>query len=146
MLYVKIYPMKPQFSNNHPSYKNHRRQLWLQIFLPLLITILLMIVIAVLAGLSAFGENGNAPLWTAIATIWLVIPVMVFGLIFLVLIAGLIYLLAQIANVIPPYTAKAQYYVNRVSNETKHFSDMAVKPVLFLEGITASLKAFLGRK
>ena len=137
--------MKPQLSGNHPSYKNHRRQFWTQIFLPILIAVLLIIAIAVLTGTAAFGENGDSPRWAAISTIWLVIPVMIFGLVFLAILAGFIYLLARALKVMPPYSSEAQYYVDRATNEIKRFSDVAAKPVLFLEGIKASLKAFFGR-
>ena len=138
--------MKHQILDNHFSYQNHRRQFWVQIFLPMILAVLLIIVIAVLTGIAAFGENGEAPRWAAISTIWLVIPVMIFGLLILAILVGLIYLLAQALKTSPPYTAKAQYYVNRATSETKRFSDMATKPVLFLEGIIASLKALFGRK
>ena len=137
--------MKPQFSNKHPSYQNHRRQFWTQIFLPMILTVVLIIAMAVITGIAAFGANDNSSIWAAISTIWLVIPVMFFGLIFLVLVAGLVYLLARTLQVLPPFTSKAQYYVNRGASETKRFSDMATKPVLFLEGIKASLNAFFGR-
>ena len=143
--YVKIVKMNSNISRNHPSYKNHRRQFWLQIFLPLLLAVLIIIAFAALTSTAAFGENGDAPRWAAISTIWLVIPVMIFGLLFFVLLAGLIYLLAQALKLLPPYSSKAQYYVNRAASEIKRFSDMAAKPVLFLEGITASLKAIFGR-
>ena len=133
--------MKPQLSENHPSYQNHRRQFWIQIFLPMILAVLVIIAVAVISGVAAFGENGDAPRWAAISTIWLVIPVMFFGLIFLAILAGLVYLMIQTLNVLPPYTSTAQHYVNRVSSEIKRFSDMAAKPVLFLEGIIASLKA-----
>ena len=137
--------MKPQFSRSHPSYKNHRRQFWIQIFLPMLLAILLIISVAVLTGTTAFGEGGDILRWAAISTIWLVFPVMIFGLIFLAILAGFIYLLARALKFMPPYSSKAQYYVNRAASEIKRFSDVAAKPVLFLEGITASLKAFFGR-
>lgn len=143
--YVKIKPMKPQLSGNHLSYKNHRRQFWLQIFLPMILAVLLIIAIAVISGVAAFGENGDAPRWAAISTIWLVIPVMFFGLIFLTILFGLVYLMIRALQVLPPYTSKAQYYVNRGASEVKRFSDMAAKPVLFIEGILASLKAVFGR-
>jgi hypothetical protein len=133
--------MKPQFSKNHPSYQNHRRQFWSQIFLPMILTVLLIIALAVITGIAAFGANGNSPVWAAISTIWLVIPVMFFGLIFLVLVVGLVYLLARTLQVLPPYTSKAQYYVNRGASEAKRFSDMAARPVLYIEGIIASIKA-----
>jgi FtsH-binding integral membrane protein len=137
--------MKPQFSKNHPSYQNHRRQFWTQIYLPMILTVLLIIAMAVITGIAAFGANDNSPIWAAISTIWLVIPVMFFGLIFLVLVAGLVYLLARTLQVLPPYTSKAQYYVNRGASETKRFSDMAARPVLYIEGIIASIKAIFGR-
>jgi hypothetical protein len=98
-----------------------------------------------LTGIAAFGESGDAPRWAAISTIWLVIPVMFFGLLFLVVLVGLVYLLAQGLQALPPYTSKAQYYVDRGASEAKRFSDMAAKPVLFIEGIIASLKAIFRR-
>jgi uncharacterized membrane protein len=143
--YVKIKGMKPQLFENHLSYHKHRRQFWLQILLPMLVSVLLVLAVAILTGLAAFSESGDAPRWAAISTIWLVIPVMIFGLIFLALLVGLIYLLAQALQALPPYTSKVQYYVNRGASEAKRFSDMATKPVLFLEGINASLKAIFGR-
>ena len=130
--YVKIETMKPQFSKNHPSYQKHRRQFWTQIFLPMILTVLIIIALAIITGVAAFGENGDAPRWAAISTIWLVIPVMVFGLLVLAILVGLVYLLARGLQLLPPYTSKAQYYVNRGSSEAKQFSDMAAKPVLFI--------------
>jgi FtsH-binding integral membrane protein len=135
--------MNSQISENHPSYQNHRRQFWAQIFLPILLAVLLIIAFAVLTGIAAFGNNGDAPRWAAISTIWLVIPVMIFGLIILIILAGLIYLLAQALKVTPPYSYKAQYYVNRGASEVKRFSDMSTTPVLFIEEIKASIKAIL---
>ncbi|GAB4417557.1 MAG: hypothetical protein Kow002_04020 [Anaerolineales bacterium] len=129
----------------HPSFLKHRRQFWLQIFLPMLLIVLLVITVAVLAGMAAFGESGDAPRWAAISTIWLVIPVMFFGLLFFVIIIGLIYLLARLLKLIPPYTSAAQHYTNRAAGIAKRISDSAVKPVIVLQGVFASIKAFFGR-
>ena len=101
--------MASRLSKNHPSYQNHRRQFWTQIFLPIILAVILIIVIAVITGVAAFGENGDAPRWAAISTIWLVIPVMFFGLLFLVILAGLVYLLARGLQLLPPYTSKVQH-------------------------------------
>jgi FtsH-binding integral membrane protein len=138
--------MEPQLPENHLSYQNHRRQFWLQIFLPMILAILLIIAVAVITGLAAFGANDRSPIWAAISTIWLVIPVMFFGLLVFAILAGLVYLLAQALRAIPPYTSKAQYYVNRGASEAKRFSDMAAQPVLLFEGIKASLKTIFGLK
>jgi len=109
----------------------------------MILAVLFIIAVAVITGVAAFGANDRSPIWAAISTIWLVIPVMFFGLISLVVLAGLVYLLARTLQVLPPYTSKAQYYVDRGASEVKRFSDMAAKPVLFLEEIKASLKAIL---
>ena len=135
--------MKPQLTGNHPSYQNHRRQFWAQIFLPLILAVIIVIAVAVLTGIAAFGSNGDAPRWAAISTIWLVIPVMAFGLLFFVILAGLVYLLTQALKTLPPYTSKAQYYVKRGASEIKRYSDKTAEPVLFIEGIKASIRAFL---
>ena len=145
VFYVKIDSMKSQLSKDHPSYQNHRRQFWLQIFLPLIVAVLLMLAVAVITSVAAFGQNGDAPRWAAISTIWLVIPVMFFGLVLLAILGGLVYLLARTLQVLPPYTSKAQYYVDRGTSEVKRFSDMAAEPVLFIEGIIARLKAIIGQ-
>ena len=143
--YVKITTMNSRLSKNRPSYQNHRRQFWIQIFLPMILAVVLIIAVAIITGIASFGENDRSPVWAAISTIWLVIPVMFFGLVILVLLAGLVYLLARTLQILPPYTSKAQYYVNRGASEARRYSDMTTEPVLFLESLAASLKAIFGR-
>ena len=112
----------------------------------MILAVLLIIAVAILTGITTFSNGGDSPRWAAISTIWLVIPVMVFGLLVLAIIIGLIYLMARGLKVIPPYTAQAQYYVNRGTDVAKQVSEKAAQPVVFLQGIAASLKAFFGRK
>lgn len=135
-----------QIPKNHNSYEKHRRQFWVQIFIPILVVILVIIAVAVFTSLAAFGGASDSPRWAAISTIWLVIPVMFFGLVFLILLVGLAYGMARLLNLLPPYTAKAQYYANRATDGAKHVSDMAVKPVMFINGIIASIQAIFGQK
>ena len=138
--------MDSQIPKNHLSYQNHRRQFWLQIFLPMMLTVLFILAVAILTTLAAFGGGGDAPRWAAISTIWLVIPIMLFGLLVLAILVGLVYVLARGLKEIPTYTSMAQRQVNRAKRTIKHYSDTATKPVLFIEGINASLKAIFGKK
>lgn len=138
--------MKPNLFGTHSSYKNHRRQFWLQIFLPMILMVVFIFTVGAITGVAAFSENSASPRWGAISTIWLVIPVMFFGLIFLVILASLVYLLGRTLQVLPPYSSKAQYYLHRAASEIKQYSDKATEPVLFIEAIKASLKAVFGRK
>jgi uncharacterized membrane protein len=106
-----------QIPQDHYSYTAHRRQFWLHIFLPMILAVILIIAVAAIMGVAAFGANGDSPRWAAISTIWLLIPVMVFGLLFLAILFGLVYLLVRALQVLPSYTSSVQYYINRAASE-----------------------------
>ena len=130
----------------HESYKRHRRELTTQIILPVALTTLLIIGVIVLVYSATFNSNGDVGRWAAISTIWIVIPIMIGMLIFLALIVGMIYLLARLLNITPTYTGLAQDYVHKAAIYIKRGADMAIKPVLWLDGIGASIKEFFGKK
>jgi uncharacterized membrane protein len=129
-----------------PSIKVHKRQAFWQITFPLIVTVLLILAVAVLTGISAFGEESGAGTWAAISTIWLVIPVMFIAFIFLVMLAAMIYGMMRLLKIIPPYTGKAQYYINRAADKIKTAADAATTPVIAGGGLIASLKALFGKK
>ncbi|MCI0555773.1 MAG: hypothetical protein L0287_32910 [Anaerolineae bacterium] len=130
----------------HESYKRHRREMVWQIILPVALTALLFIALIVLINIATFNEGGDVARWAAISTIWIVIPVMMAGLIFLALLVALVYLMMRLLGITPTYTGLAQDYVHKAAAYVKRGTEMAVKPVLFLDGIGASVKAFFGRK
>lgn len=130
----------------HESYKRHRKELTWQILLPVILSALLFVALIVLINIATFNQGGDVGRWAAISTIWIVIPVMIAGLILLALLIGIIYLLAKLLNLTPKYTGIAQDYVHKAAAYIKRGSEMVVKPVLFLDGIGASIKAFFGRK
>ena len=139
--------MKPKLQQPvHESYRRHRRELVWQIILPVALTALFIVVLIVLINIATFNEGGDVGRWAAISTIWIVIPVMVAGLILLALLVALVYLLKRLLGITPTYTGLAQDYVHKAAAYVKRGTEMAVKPVLFLDGIGASLKALFGRK
>lgn len=129
--------------SDHPSYHRHRRQLWTQILVPLLLAFV------ALAALGAFvwaaSTNGNPDLsrWAAISTIWVVIPFMGAGVFFLVTFLGLIYLILRLIKIIPPYTGKAQKFMWRLEGTVKRGADAVARPVLGIGGVVATVKSFL---
>ena len=130
----------------HPSLHNHRRQLWTQILTPLIIAIALIIAVAVLTGIATFHDNGDVGRWAAISTIWIIMPFMVAGIIFLAIFIGLIYGMARLLQLIPPYTGYAQRLVWRAEGYVKRAADAAVKPILGLGGLIATLGRLFGSK
>ena len=137
---------QPPYIEETPSIKKHKRQTFWQITFPLIMTVLLILAVAVLVGFSAFGEESGSGRWAAISTIWLVIPMMIIALIFLVVIIAMVYGMAHLLKITPPYTGKAQYYVNKAADKIQTAADTLTKPVMLGGGVLASLKALFGKK
>jgi len=129
-----------------PSIKAHKRQKFWQITFPLILAVLLILAVAILTSISAFGEESGAGRWAAISTIWLVIPVMVLALIAMALLFAMVYGMARLLKIIPPYTGKAQYYVNKAADKIHIAADTLTKPVMMGGGLIASLKTLFGKK
>ncbi len=134
-------PLPP--SKKTPSYRLHRRQFIGQILVPVLIAIALIVAAAVFA---AIGGGDQASLWADISVIWLLIPMFFFALVFLVILLASIYALATLLKVTPTYTHKTQVLTRRVARKIRQGADAAVRPIFFVEGVAASLRALLGRK
>lgn len=130
----------------HESYRNHRRQLFWQILLPIMLTALLCLGLIVLINIAAFRNGGDVARWAAVSTIWIVIPIMIGLIIVLALLAGLVYLMAKLLRVTPTYTGLAQEYVHKAALYIKRGADAVVKPIFLIDGVGASIRAFFGRK
>jgi lysylphosphatidylglycerol synthetase-like protein (DUF2156 family) len=126
----------------HESYLKHRKQMMWQVIFPILLTTILLIALIVLINVATFRQGGDVARWAAISTIWIVVPIMIGMLVFLALLAGLIYLLARLLNVTPTYTGMAQDYVHRAAGYIKRGLDAAVKLVMDLQGTVASVQEF----
>lgn len=130
----------------HESYKRHRKQLAWQIILPVLLSTVLCIALIVLIWFATFRGGGDVGRWAAVSTIWIVVPIMIGLVIVLALLVGLVYLMARLLNIAPNYTALAQEYVHKAAGYVKRGADAAVRPVFFVDGLGASIRAFFGRK
>jgi len=130
----------------HESYKRHRKQVTSQIILPMVLIVILFVGMIVLISVATFRDGGDVGRWAAISTIWIVVPIMVASLIFIALLAGMVYLLKRLLQITPIYTGQAQDLVHKIAVYIKRGADATVKPIFFLDGIGASIKRLLGRK
>jgi hypothetical protein len=130
----------------HESYKRHRKELAWQIILPVVLSAILIVALIVLVNVATFRDNGDVGRWAAISTIWIVAPMMVAGLIFFIILGGIVYLLKYLLNIAPIYTGQAQDFVHKIAGYIKRIADATVKPVFFVDGIGASINRLLGRK
>ena len=129
----------------HYSYINHRKQRLVQVILPVVLSVLLLVGMIVWVSLATFNSGGDVGRWAAISTIWIVIPVLLASLIFLVILGGLVYLMALALGALPHYTGLAQDYVYKAQAYIVRAADMAVKPIIAFGGTLESIRAFFER-
>ncbi len=130
-------------SEDHLSYQLHRKQVWQQILLPILLTVLIFIAVIVLTSVATFRDNGEVGRWAAMSTIWILLPVLVADFIFLIILAALIYLILRLTKLIPQYSYQAQRIFNRIEGGAKRISQMAHKPVLLLQELGTFIKVVI---
>lgn len=138
--------MKAQLPHpEHYSYKVHRKQMVMQIILPVALAGFLLAGMIVLISLATFKSGGDVGRWAAISTMWIVIPVMMAGLISLAILGGLIYLLARLLGILPAYTGLAQDYVYLARTYILRGADMLANQVIAIDGFIGKIKAIFGR-
>jgi hypothetical protein len=106
----------------------HRRQLAWQILVPVLVVAALIIAAAVLIA-SQTGSVSRT--WADVSTIWLIAPMLVFALLFVTLLGFLIYGLARLLRITPPYIGKVQDFFSLLAVWTRKGADGAARPVVW---------------
>jgi len=145
--YATINRMKEQLTKpTHESYRKHRNERAWKIIFPVILSSVLCVGMVVLASLATFGGGGDVGRWAAISTMWIAIPTMLGMLIFLAVVAGLIYLLAKLLGITPKYTAMAQDFVYKIKGYVQRAADAAAKPIINLNSIGASIGRLFGRE
>jgi hypothetical protein len=124
-----------QHETNHPSYRRHRRQVWTQILLPILVAAAVIIAAIVAASLVTFRDGGDPGRWVAISTIWLAIPLLLAGVLVVVVLAAAAFLLARVAGILPQYSFKAQTATRRIESAVKRGGEMIRRPQLAMRSL-----------
>lgn len=114
--------------------------------LPVIVAALVITAVVFLTTIATFRQEGDVARWAAISTIWIIVPILVVSLIFLVLLAALIYGMASLLKLIPPYTGYVQRIVWRAQGYIQRSADMVARPILGFEGIMATIRSFFGSK
>src|SRR5664279_2766717 len=92
------------------SYVKHRQDVTRQIVLPVAFVTVLIAVLAVVIAIAAIQGGGNVDKWAAVATIWIIVPLMGLMLVILALAWGAVFLGIRVLQVSPRYTGIAQEY------------------------------------
>jgi hypothetical protein len=112
------------------SFAKHRRDVNLQIILPIVLVILVGIGLTALSGYAATANNPGVSLWADISIIWLIIPAMLMALVILAVMVALVAGLSRLLKISPHYTGLAQSYALWFNAQVTIWSEKIMNPVL----------------
>ena len=131
-------PARPQATF---SQSQHRRQRLLQIWLPLGLTVLIVLSVAVWAVVAATTPGPSMTHWANVSAVIVILPLCLGAILLLAVVIGLIYLTARMYRGLPGMDRKIQSVFFRIETGVRRAADQSVKPVYSIQGWSASLKA-----
>ena len=123
----------------------HRREVLWQITMPLLLGVVLflgLIALTIVGGVQGDPMIGK---WADTSLIWLILPALMFTLVFILITGGLVYLLLRLINILPGYSHKLQRIFWRIQEVVEKGADTAASPVIKAAGFRAAWRALLGK-
>ena len=128
----------------HESYLKHRKDLLWKIIFPVVLSSVLCLGSIVLINIATFRDSGDVARWAAISTMWIAIPTIIGMLIVLAVLAGIIYLLARLLNIMPPYTGMVQDFFYKIESYAKRGADAVANQVISINSVAASINRLFG--
>jgi len=120
----------------------HRRQVFWQILLPVILAGAGVIALVVLATIATTRGSTVTGMWANLATVWLIIPLIFGGMIFAIVSAGMIFLMARLLRFVPVYTRLAQLYLQIFSVRVDTVLDRVAQPQINMLSRWAAWRAF----
>lgn len=138
---MDAYEPKELPERNPVTYERHRKEVMWQILVPVLIGAVIVLALAILATTRTDAQVSKG---ADVSVIWMITPMLIIALIFLVLLGAMVYGVMSLLGILPGYARLVQDYFDAFRVQVGIISNKAVEPVLRMESIKASLRA-LGR-
>jgi hypothetical protein len=116
----------------------HRREVWWQIYLPLILGALLFGLLVLGISLSGVGDTS---IWADVSAIWVIVPIVIMALIPLVAFVAAIVGVTLLIIKAPPKTYQLQNMFAYLEAEVRRITDRIVEPFLKFHSGVARMKA-----
>lgn len=127
-----------QGRNKEKIARKTRRHIWLQIYLPLALGVIILVGLAIWVVLADFGTTS---VWGDVSLVLIIIPTFVIGLLIFAALLGITYGLFRLIGLLPEPIDRVHMTVERVGELTSQGADLAVWPVITVRKTGAALKA-----
>ena len=125
--------------------RQHRRQMFLQVWLPLIGSLVLVLALVTLAIIGTVQGSPQVNRWGNISAVFVILPVLVFGLVLLALTGGLAYGVSRLLKKMPDWLHKAQAFMEQVRESVTKASDAAAQPIIKVNTTKSRVSAFWDR-
>jgi hypothetical protein len=117
------------------AWQKHRHDVRMQIILPITIGIIIVLALSILVVL---GSNAQVSQGADVALIWLIVPMLVVTLLFLIILGGLVYGVTKLLIATPGFMRRVQDYSIIAQYRISEFTDKLVSPMLKIKTKKAS--------
>ena len=125
------------------SKKKSNQEILFQIYLPLGLFVIIFLFLSVLVAFEFTGGTSSVHHWANISFLFISIPIMIFSLIFIIILAALIYGQAKLIRWLPLQLKKIYLFVLKISlwiwNFTQKLTSPAIKVKSEIYGIKHGL-------
>ncbi len=128
----------PSLERNPVTHARHRREVFWQITLPLLLVVVLCLALSALVFSAPWGDASH---WADVSTIWLIFLTFLPGLILTLILAGFAALTFYLLRKLPGLFYKLYGFTLKVGAKIDQLGNRVVEPVLRVHSFQASLRA-----
>jgi len=138
---------QPPFQERNPvTHRIHKREVFWQITIPVIIGTVIVLIIAIGVLLATARGTGNVSDWADASLILMIIPTMLMVFILMVTVAGMVFLITRLLGVSPYFFRRVQDFFTLASLRVGRAADAAVEPFLRGHAFMASVRAIRRKK
>lgn len=108
----------------------HRKQMIWQVWVPLGASLLIVLTLMVLTVVGAFQKSDQIERWGNLSAVWVIIPVLLVGFIFIAITLGCVFGMSKLLAKMHGWMLNLQLFALRVALVTRKFANAIVQPVM----------------
>ncbi|MBA4375521.1 MAG: hypothetical protein C0401_05030 [Anaerolinea sp.] len=124
----------------------HSDQVSLHILLPILLTAVICLTVGILLTVTTISQPASTVQWAHIALIFLIAPLLLFGLILLVFIIFLSKLMAHWNITLPPSLRIIRESITGFNVSVQRLSMQPARPLIFIKSLAAGVRAIIKKR
>ena len=134
-------PKKIVLPERNPlTHAQHRKDVFWQITIPMMVGILLVLIAVTVVLLSATHATTNLSRWADVSLIWLILPSLLIAFIFLIILIAFTYLITVVLRITPPYAHLIQLYFETGKYKISFYSDKITEPFIKTRSMWAVIR------